>query len=58
MKTVKFAILGCGKAGTKHVTGLDGLKYAKIEAVCDIDKLRAERMGKKYKCKHYYNIDE
>jgi len=58
MKTVRFAILGCGKAAAKHAAALGQVQHAKLQAVCDVDKTRAEKMGKENKCKYYYDIDE
>lgn len=38
MKKVKFAIVGCGSIGKRHIAVLDAEPNAEIVAICDIDE--------------------
>jgi predicted dehydrogenase len=58
MKTVNFAILGCGKIGTRHADKLKNTDYVRLSAVCDIIPERARVLGEKHVCKHYCSLDE
>jgi len=58
MKEVKFAILGCGKIGTRHAVKLKGVTGARLVAVCDIIPERADKLSKEHFCRSYHDIDE
>jgi predicted dehydrogenase len=58
MKTLNFAILGCGKIGTKHAEKMRGVDYLKLVAVCDIIPERAKILGEKHVCKSYAKIED
>ena len=53
MKTINFAILGCGKIGTRHAEKMRNLNYIKLSAVCDIVVEKAKILGEKQVCKYY-----
>jgi len=53
MKTVKFAILGCGKIGIRHAQKMHGVKYARLVAVCDTIADRSRKLGLEYNVKAY-----
>ena len=56
MKEVKFAIIGCGKIGTRHATKLREVSGVRLVACCDIVPERAEKIAKEYGVKAYTNI--
>jgi UDP-N-acetyl-2-amino-2-deoxyglucuronate dehydrogenase len=56
MNKLKFAIVGCGRIAERHAEQIAHL--ATLKAVCDINKLQADKFGQKYGSKVYYNIDE
>ena len=58
MEEVKFAVLGCGKIGPRHAEKLQGVKGARLVAVCDILPERADVLAKKYSVKAYYDISD
>jgi len=58
MKTVNFAILGCGKIGTRHADKIKGVDYVKLAAVCDIIPERAKELGEKHVCKWYSKLED
>ncbi|MBS7642744.1 MAG: Gfo/Idh/MocA family oxidoreductase [Candidatus Bathyarchaeia archaeon] len=56
---LKVALIGCGSWGSNHARvyfELDDL--CELTAVCDIDKIRAERIARKYGCKAYTDYKE
>ncbi len=56
MNKLNFSIVGCGRIAVRHAEQISRL--ATLTAVCDINKSRADELGKKYKSKIYYNIDD
>lgn len=58
MSTVRFAILGCGKIGSRHAAKLQEVPGAKLVAVCDEIFERAERLAEQYHCKAYPSLAE
>ncbi len=58
MNSVKFAILGCGKIGTRHAAKLKSVNGAQLVAVCDIVPERADNVGKEYSCRSYHDIEK
>ena len=50
MKTWNFALVGCGRIAVRHSDLLGGnqIKNAKLVAVCDIKKDKAEKISKKF----------
>ena len=41
---ISFGIIGFGKIGPRHKEKIDGNKYCKLKAVCDIDKNRLKEL--------------
>lgn len=58
MKTVNFAILGCGKIGTRHAEKLKNIDYVRLAAVCDIIPAKAQDLAEKHVCRPYSDINE
>lgn len=48
MKTYKFALVGCGSIGKRHVAVLDAEPQAEIVALCDLDQDRAQALADLY----------
>ena len=38
MKKIKFAVIGCGNIGKRHIAVIDANKNAELTAICDIDE--------------------
>lgn len=55
---LNVGIIGCGNIFTMHATSAHHLENARIVAVCDIKKDRADRAAKKYECNAYYDYKE
>lgn len=58
MKTIKFAVVGCGKIGARHAEKLRAVEGAELVAVCDIIPERVEVIAKKHNVKAYAAIEE
>lgn len=58
MKTVNFAIVGCGKIGLRHAQKMHGVMGAKLIAVCDIIPQKARALGTEHNAKIYYDIHD
>ncbi len=43
---LQFAIIGCGKIAERHAENI--IKNAKLVAVCDLIKTRADEIAKKF----------
>ena len=54
--SLTFAIIGCGNIGTRHAQYIQAV--GKLEAVCDIDKEKAEGLAKKYSCNVFSSLDD
>lgn len=59
-KKVRFALIGCGRVAIKHADVLTNSDFpsARLVAVCDIKRERAEKFGNKYGVNHYYDLAE
>ena len=53
---MKFAIVGCGRIALRHAENI--IKQAKLSAVCDTIKERADQFAKKYHAKAYYSLED
>ncbi|OHB45955.1 MAG: hypothetical protein A2Y13_05385 [Planctomycetes bacterium GWC2_45_44] len=53
MKIWNFGIIGAGMIADFHAKAIADIDNAKLIAVCDINKVRADEMSAKYKCKSY-----
>lgn len=58
MKTVNFAILGCGKIGSRHAEKIKNTDYVRLAAVCDIVPERAQTLSEKFVCTAYTNLED
>ncbi len=57
MKDIKFAVVGCGKIGTRHAEKLQTVPGAKLVGACDILPERANAIGEKFNVKTYTSIE-
>ncbi len=55
-QNIRFAIVGCGRIGTRHAEHIDRL--GELVALCDIKLDRAEALSEKYQVPTFSNIDE
>lgn len=53
---MQFAIAGCGRIAQRHAEHINN--KAKLAAVCDTVKEKADALGAAYNARVYYNIDE
>lgn len=58
MKTINFAILGCGRIGTRHAAKLHSTDDVNLVAVCDIIPERAENLANEYGCRSYTALED
>jgi len=56
MKQLTFAIIGCGRIAQRHAEHISN--NGKLVAVCDIEKEKADDLGKKYKAEIFYTIED
>lgn len=52
----KFGIVGCGRIANRHAEHIDN--SAKLVAVCDVVKERADELAEQYNAKAYYDIND
>jgi predicted dehydrogenase len=55
LKTIKFALIGCGRIAQRHAEQIHRL--GELSAVCDIKESAALALSEKYNCRPYFNID-
>ena len=48
MEEVKFAVVGCGHIGKRHVAVIDAEPEANLVAICDVDQAKLEVLQKQY----------
>ena len=53
---IRFAIIGCGRIGQRHAEHIHA--KAKLIAVCDVVKEKADKIAAEYKSKAYYDVKE
>lgn len=58
MEKLKFAIVGCGSIGKRHVAVLDAEEQAEIVAICDKEEARALRLSELYENIPYFTSYE
>lgn len=58
LKKLRFALVGCGRISNKHCEALSALDEAELVAVCDINKGRAQQLGKKIRVANYSDYNE
>jgi len=54
MKKIKFAVVGCGSIGKRHIAVLDAEPNAELVAICDIDEKKCIELSKLYGNIIYY----
>jgi len=52
---LRFAVIGCGIAGTCHMQAISELQEAKLISIACTTKDKAIKLGEKYKCDYYTN---
>jgi len=57
-RKIRFAIVGCGRIGIRHVEHIVNNKRAQLIAVCDIVKEKADALAQKYGVKAFYDYDD
>jgi UDP-N-acetyl-2-amino-2-deoxyglucuronate dehydrogenase len=55
---VRFAVVGCGRIGTRHAEHIVNNKRAQLIAVCDIVKEKADALAQKYCVRTFYDYDD
>lgn len=48
MEKIKFAVVGCGSIGKRHIAVLDAEEEAEIVAICDIDSNKVQEQSNLY----------
>ncbi len=54
----KVCIVGCGAISSVHANAVKNSENAELYAVCDINKERAQKLGKKYDVRIFDDFDE
>lgn len=54
MEKVKFAVVGCGSIGKRHIAVLDAEPNAELVAICDINEKKCIELSKLYGNVKYY----
>lgn len=54
MNKIKFAIVGCGSIGKRHIAVLDADPNAEIVAICDIDENKCKELSSLYNGLNYF----
>lgn len=58
MNKIKFAVVGCGSIGKRHIAVLDAEPDAEIVAICDTDEEKCKEQSALYKDIPYYTSFE
>ncbi len=60
MKTLNFALVGCGRIARRHAELLHNrqIKNSQLVAVCDIDEKKAKEFGEKYDVPYFKNYHD
>lgn len=56
MKKIRFALVGCGRIAQRHAEHIKN--YGTLSTVCDIELIKAKKLGEKYNARYYSNIEE
>jgi len=56
MENKRFALVGCGRIAQRHAEHINN--YGTLSAVCDIELIKAKKLGEKYNARYYLNIEE
>ncbi len=57
-KSVRFAIVGCGRISTRHLEAIKENEHAELVAVCDIVPEKADQKAEEYGVLAFYDYDE
>ena len=55
---LNFALIGCGRIAAKHTENLNSLEEANLQAVCDLNEEKAQKLSKKYNVPYYLDYKE
>lgn len=55
---IKFAVVGCGSIGSRHLAVINADPRAEIVAICDIDRKKCESFSQLYNIPHFYDYDD
>ena len=59
MGKIKFAIVGCGNIGKRHIAVIDAEEEAELVAICDLDEVKCKEASNLYNgIKYYTNYNE
>ncbi len=56
MKKIKFGIIGCGRIAQRHAKHIS--TYGSLQAVCDIDKAKADNLAQEHGVRAYYTVND
>ena len=54
MDKIKFAVVGCGSIGKRHIAVIDAEERAQLVAICDTDEKRVKELSDTYNGVPYY----
>lgn len=58
MNKVKFAVVGCGSIGKRHLAVIDAEPKAELVAICDLDEKKCKEFSALYKVPYYTGYNE
>lgn len=58
MKELRYGIVGLGNMGAPHANFIKELANARLAAVCDNDKKKADKIAETHSCKSFQNAEE
>ncbi|HOK04352.1 MAG TPA: Gfo/Idh/MocA family oxidoreductase [Victivallales bacterium] len=58
MKELRFAVIGVGNMGSNHVKFIKNVSGAKIVAICDIDRQKADKIADEHKVQVFYDAKD
>ena len=58
MDKIRFAVIGCGHIGSRHLSVLDNESRAELVAVCDIDVDKCEKFSTLYNVPSFQDYHE
>ncbi|RJE71708.1 Gfo/Idh/MocA family protein [Reichenbachiella sp. MSK19-1] len=56
MDKIKFAIIGCGRIGSRHAEHI--VNQGSIDSICDIDQMKVLEFSERYSCNGFISIEE
>jgi UDP-N-acetyl-2-amino-2-deoxyglucuronate dehydrogenase len=56
MRKINFALVGCGRIGTRHSEHI--IKKGKLVAVCDSDEKKAKSFARQYNCEFFTSVEQ